>query len=267
MLDARLRSVLARAGIGIVRATPERDIARTLNGLWPVQTNVDLIRIGSPHDGGYVLLDDLDGISDLFSPGVQDNWRFEEELVALTGARPHLLDCNGAPEGIPFEVRKAFLGGFTDKGQLGVNEWIQSCAPSPQSEWILQMDIEGSEFEVIAGLDHDLLSRFRGVIIELHRLDLLSDAGWHQFVFLPFLRKMLDKFVPVHLHANNAAPPLNIYGFQIPRLLEITFWRRDRVETFKGKPTLPIQLDAKNMPDKPDIDLNWCFAGSAVGSK
>ena len=243
--------------MGLVRATPERDIARTLNALWPVQTNLNLIRIGSPHDGGYVLADDLVGISDLFSPGVQDNWRFEEELVALTEARPHLLDCNGAPKGIPFEVRKAFLGGFTDKEQLGVNEWIQSCTPSYRSDWILQMDIEGSEYEVISGIHSELLKRFRGILLEIHRLDLLLDTNWFVFTLQPFMRKLLRDFVPIHIHANNSARPVYAYGYEIPRLLEVSLWRRDRCVPGTSVDSLPNGLDAPNVPRKKDIRLSW----------
>ena len=257
MLNTRLRGVLARAGIGIVRATPERDIARTLNALWPVQTNLNLIRIGSPHDGGYILLDDLVGISDLFSPGVQNNWCFEEELVELTGARPHLLDCNGAPEGTPFEVRTAFLGGFSDEDQLGVNDWIHSCSPDERSDWLLQMDIEGSEYEVIAGIQSDLLKRFRGIIVEIHRLDLLVDANWFGFTLQPFMRKLLRDFVPVHIHANNSAGPVYAYGYQIPRLLEVSLWRRDRCIPGPAVDSLPHWLDAPNVPGKRDVRLSW----------
>lgn len=251
------RQVLARAGVALARATPPLDVKATLQALWPVKTNCELLRIGSPHDGGYILLDDLEGVSDLFSPGVQDNWEFETDFVARTGAQAHLLDCNGAPDGSPFEVRKAFLGGFTDESQLGINEWIDTCSPDSRADWFLQMDIEGSEFEVISGIEQRHLNQFRGITIEMHRLDLLADAGWHRFVFQPFLRKLLFSFVPVHLHANNAAPPISLHGFQIPRLLEITFWRKDRIDQGGRVPRLPIPLDARNSRDQEDLEIAW----------
>lgn len=251
------RQVLARAGMAVVRATPLAGLKATLEALWPVTTNHGLLRIGSPHDGGYILLDDLEGVSDLFSPGVQDNWQFETDFVARTGAQAHLLDCNGAPDGSPFEVRKAFLGGFTDESQLGVNDWIESCSPDSRADWFLQMDIEGSEFEVISGIEQQLLNQFRGITIELHRLDLLADAGWHQFVFEPFLRKLLVSFIPVHIHPNNVAPPISMYGFQIPRLLEATFWRKDRIDALGPVSRLPITLDARNAQDLAGIPIEW----------
>jgi len=207
--------------------------------------------------------DDLEGITHLFSPGVFDSWTFEGDLVAATGASAHLVECNEPPPGCPFPVERALLGGFTDGHRLGIDHWIESHAAVGEGDWILQMDIEGGEYEVINGMSQHHLAQFRIMVIEVHRLELLADAAWHDFVFRPFLEKLLTELVPIHLHANNAAGMVNIHGTGVPKLLEITLLRRDRLPVTTTPARLPHHLDTPNLPGVPDLRLRWPCAWSA----
>jgi hypothetical protein len=47
----------------------------------PVSTKYDLIRLGGPHDGGYLVPNGLVGIQACFSPGVSKVSNFELDLA------------------------------------------------------------------------------------------------------------------------------------------------------------------------------------------
>jgi hypothetical protein len=66
----------------------------------PVATNIPLIRIGADEDGGYLIPDDLTGISACYSPGVDQIASFETALLEH-GIPSHLADLSveGPPPG------------------------------------------------------------------------------------------------------------------------------------------------------------------------
>jgi hypothetical protein len=57
----------------------------------------------------------------------------------------------------------------------------------------------------------------------------------------------------VHNHPNNAMGTVDLNGFKAPRLLEITFLRKDRIQKYEGFCDLPHALDFPNLNDRPDI--------------
>jgi len=59
-----------------VSATPLATLAALIARLHPVPCGHELIRVGSAHDGGYLIPDDLGGIAMCFSPGVSTNADF-----------------------------------------------------------------------------------------------------------------------------------------------------------------------------------------------
>ena len=57
---------LYQNGVYVENATPAQRLEQLAQALRPVQTRYPLIRIGSTHDGGYLVPDDLGGISACF---------------------------------------------------------------------------------------------------------------------------------------------------------------------------------------------------------
>lgn len=119
------------------------------------------------------------------------------------------------------------------------------------------MDIEGAEYGVTAGMSQKYLSGFRGLITEMHNFHAIVDWNWMTFTLKPFLRKLLTEFVPVHVHPNNAVQPITAYGTVIPRMLEVTWWRRDRITDFSPVDSIRSGLDMANILAFSDIELNW----------
>ena len=68
---------LYQNGVYVENATPVQRLQQLAPAMRPVQTRFPLIRIGSAHDGGYLVPDDLSGISACFSPGVEVNSSFD----------------------------------------------------------------------------------------------------------------------------------------------------------------------------------------------
>jgi len=73
-----------RSGIYIERALPTPGIVNWSQSIAPKSTNLELIGIGSLDGGGYLFLNDIEGIQAVFSPGVGEKSQFEK-VFAGTG--------------------------------------------------------------------------------------------------------------------------------------------------------------------------------------
>jgi hypothetical protein len=141
-----------------------------LVSLYPVKTNFELVRIGGNNDGGYLIPNDLEGITTCFSPGVDVTASFEKDLLGR-GIKSHLADAsvNAPPDGLEVaSFEKMFLGGVADKDHITLEQWTRRSG-GYVGDWILQMDIEGSEYDL---LDYIFSNNFqvniRYLIVQFH---------------------------------------------------------------------------------------------------
>ena len=149
--------------------------------LRPKKISGELVRIGRSGDGGYLIPNDLGGISGLFSPGVADNSSFEEFFADL-GVPCFLLDASidASPLKHPnFNFRKEWLLGVTEPGlSTTLSDWMSGSKINFQGNGILQMDIEGAEYSVLESTSREILNEFRIIVIELHQMgNLRHDFG------------------------------------------------------------------------------------------
>lgn len=242
-------------GVSIGRGVDKNRLRDLATRLHPVTTEKALVRIGGDGDGGYLVPDDLDGVVACFSPGVGSVTSFDEHL-AVRGMPCYLAD--GSIEKPPFggpliHFKKKFLGVVDDDATMTLDAWLKECAPA-QGDLLLQMDIEGSEWPVLLNVSDDALSRFRILVLELHSLERLIDKFSFQIMGAAFDR-LLRKFAVVHLHPNNVERAADVGGFSIPRYLEVTLVRRDRIEPTGYATEFPHPLDRKNVAGKPDLVL------------
>lgn len=230
-----------------------------INLLKPVATNKNLIRFGSSTDGGYLIPDDLDGISACFSPGVADCVSFETSC-AERGMKVFLADhsVDQLPaEDHNFHFIKKFIGANTTENFIRLDEWITSSNIDGSSDLILQMDIEGSEYEALISSSDEVMKRFRILIIEFH--------GLHNLWSYPFFRlaksafdRLLKFHSCVHIHPNNARGICKINGLEIPKLMEFTFYRKDSFQISSEVLSYPHPLDKDNTNFK-HIALPKCW--------
>ncbi len=72
-------------------------------------------------------------------------------------------------------------------------------------------------------------------------------------------KKLLQNHTIVHLHPNNCCGIENRMGVQIPRVMEFTFLRNDRITKKKKQLNFPHYLDKDCIEEKPHLSLpkNW----------
>jgi hypothetical protein len=224
----------------------------------PFRTSHDLIRLGPDRDGGYLVPDDLEGISALFSPGVEAKSEFEREC-ADQGMKVFMADKSVDSPAISHELfhfTKKHLGAYTDTETMTLDGWFEG-AGSPTGDLMLQMDIEGAEYEVLLSISEALLGRFRIVVIEMHNLHWLWSKPYFDLASKA-IDKVLKSHLCVHIHPNNWNGIHRYRGLEIPRVAEFTFLRRDGVVDTQPARQFPHPLDRPNGPG-PELALPECW--------
>lgn len=255
-----LKRVLARIKYLVTgQASSKSEVLHFLHKIRPMTTNQTLIRIGSVTDGGYLIPDDFEGIEICFSPGVANQSDFELEM-AKRNITSFMADYSVDGPAIPnphFHFEKKFLGPTETEIYTTLESWVNRCAAN-KTDFILQMDIEDSEYEVLLSTPQETLQKFRIMTIEFHRFRKLFTKS--QLAKLNDLfDKLLNDFVIVHNHPNNHARVINYRGLKIPLLTEITFLRKDRVTHSTPTLAFPHPLDRANVNNRPDHPLPECW--------
>jgi hypothetical protein len=234
------------------------DFKKLVKTLRPVKTKYDLIRVGGANDGGYLIPNDLSGIGICFSPGVDVTATFEKDLRAK-GISSHLADASvdGAPDGLEVQsFTKKHLGASNEGEYMTLEYWVKAKESViwPVGDFILQMDIEGAEYQTILATPLDTMRRFRIIAIEVHNAQhWFNPVSWG--VVQGFFDKLLTDFHVVHLHPNNNCPMMQVDNVLFPTVFELTLLRKDRASAEGFADDLPHPLDQPNVLDKPDRPL------------
>ncbi len=253
----RERAAVSEADHGV--ATTPQELQAFFDGFHVVDAGVPLVRIGPAGDGGYLLPDDLSGISACFSPGVAGEIGFDVEL-ADRGIPVHMIDqsVTGLPRPhVRIDFEPLFLGTRTETGWTTLSDWVERRAPG-DGDLLLEMDIEGAEWAVLLTTSRDTLRRFRILVLELHDLHLMAKRSSLHVVRAVFDRLLID-FEFVHVHQNNHEYPVSYAGFDLNPVVEATLLRKDRVIHARPRAELPHPLDAANtdvVADHP-LDPRW----------
>jgi hypothetical protein len=238
------------------------DVQQLVSSLKPKAFGGSLVRFGPESDGGYLLPDDLDGVSACISPGVSTECGFDRQ-IADRGIPVFLLDASVPSAPVhhdQFRFFPLFLGSRTASEFVTIDDFYQKHLESKHDEdLLLQMDIEGAELDVIDTISDALLKKFRIMVIEFHHLE-------HIFEPMGFARfsRTFDRLSQfhevVHIHPNNHSGTARSGSIEIPKLLEITYYRKDRSNFSESKfPLFPHPLDASNVPDRSPLALPKCW--------
>jgi hypothetical protein len=217
--------------------------------LRPVDCGIDLIRLGGPADGGYLIPDDLKEIKYCFSPGVNTIAEFENQL-ADRGITSFLADFSVdrspiAREEVVFD--KKYLGASDRDEFFTLSTWKDKYLKDYTGDLLLQMDIEGFEYEVILSAPDSLLNQFRIIVIEFHALDKLFDSFTFG-IFASCFDKLLQNFNVVHIHPNTTSEIVGRGEIQIPKSMEFTFLNKRRAQQANPILKFPHPLDEDNEP-------------------
>lgn len=260
-----IRQILSPTKIFPSKTTKAKDLRSLIHAMKVTPIEDELIRIGPNQDGGYLVPDCISGIKHCFSPGVAESSDFELSL-ANQGIEVYLADrsVDAPPITHPnFHFQKKFIASrdCNSDGLMTLDSWYSDMIEPPSNkspEAILQMDIEGQEYEVLHNISDKLLSRFRVIIVEFHRLYQLADRYSYRWMSSAF-HKLLQSHAVVHIHPNNNRKTLSLHGVKIPANMEITFLRRDYIKPTNKTLIFPHPLDQKCVTLKSDVVLPACW--------
>lgn len=225
-----------------------------LKRLFPLSTNKELVRFGPAGDGGYLIPNDLSGIDVCFSPGVSFVSGFEKDCANL-GMKVFLAD--GSVEGPAdahelFSFTKKFIGGTAREGFITLEDWVAASTEDKKSDLMMQIDIEGHEYEVFLAAPDALMRRFRIFVIEFHLLDELLNIWSDKYKqIIDVFDKILQTHSCVHIHPNNCCGSFRHRSIDIPRVMEFTFLRNDRISHATYQTSFPNPLDYDNTSNPP----------------
>jgi hypothetical protein len=247
----------------LFKAPNSADLELTLCRLQPrhLPKNLSLIRLGGYDDGGYVMPDCLEGVFQCLSPGVGPSVSFESDLYNKYGIKSHLIDASVK------KIESEYILSYTDKflssdtydEYISFNDWCSKLQVSSTKDYILQMDIEGGEFESILSLSEKYLNSFKIIAIELHFLDHIASKAFFS-IFNAFLSKLLRYHYVIHLHPNTNSGMDYVDGMKIDKTIEVTLLHKKLYEDIprhKGINFYPISnLDSSNVPNIADRQLS-----------
>lgn len=263
LLKSAAMNVLALGKAYPTRLTPEHDVHSLIESLAPRFSGKELIRFGPARDGGYLVPDDLAAIGACFSPGVSILSGFEKDC-ADRGMDVFLADrsVEGPAENHErFHFTRKYIGVTTNDDFMTMDDWVASSLPGSTVDLMLQIDIEGYEYETFLAMSDGLMRRFRVIVAEFHDLDQLWNLPFFRIASRAF-EKILQTHTCVHIHPNNHIPLLTKEGLAIAPATEFTFLRHDRLGLGASAPfatVFPHPLDADNTTRQPHAALPKCW--------
>ncbi len=220
-------------------------------------------RWGPASDGGYVVpAEVMRQANVLVSGGVSDNVEFEARVAReATDIRIGLFDhtISKAPDHTPSNATWHRLGLGDEPGFISLEEAALLSGAKPDEPVALKLDIESSEWELLATTPATFWERVTVLMIELHGLDRITD--WSRYARL--LGNLKSHLLLIHLHGNNYARVVHLKreGIEIPIVMEATYINRKlipsshRPEVWNhGAPTL---IDRPNNPQIIDIAFDF----------
>ena len=241
----------------IEKKVDEEKISILLKKILPLNTGLELIRLGEENDGGYLIPNDLNNIELCFSAGVGELTKFEKDLKQKYNINSILADFNDINENILPESSKFIKKKISfelGKDNLNLNEFI-----SFEKDIILKIDIEGDEYLNLINFDEKKFDNVRILIIELHDLRNLRSNFFYQ-MFEKFLNKLCMHFYICHLHPNNSSKIKKIGKYLIPDMIELTLINKKRIKKkINNYSLIPHPLDQKTDPNQKEIFVfdNW----------
>lgn len=214
------------------------------------------IRIGKEADGGYVMLDDFTGIGAAYSIGICDEVSWD---VAMAERGIDVFQYDHTIDRLPvehprFHWSKTGLGPRTTAELETLPRLLDRNGHHGRDDLLLKCDIEGCEWDVLAGLPDDCLRHFRQIVIEIHFLERLADPEFAAVVERAVAVLTAGHRV-IHVHANNHRPYSLVGGIPVPSVLELTLVRTRDVGLETSDELFPGPLDSPCYKGRADFRL------------
>jgi hypothetical protein len=214
------------------------------------------LRIGKQCDGGYVMLDDFEGITAAYSIGICDEVSWD---LTMAERGIDVFQYDHTIDALPLEharfhwAKKGLGASVTDELET-LPRLIEMNGHRGRSDLLLKCDIEGCEWEVLAALPPDCLRQFRQIVLEIHYLERLTDPDFAMLVERAVAVLTADHRV-IHVHANNHRPYSIVGGVPLPSVLEMTLVRAHDVRLETTDEVFPSPLDTPCYRGRADFSL------------
>jgi hypothetical protein len=214
-------------------------------------------RLGREADGGYVMLDRLDGIDAAYSLGIFDEVSWDLEMANRGIPVIQYDDSVDAPpvehKHFTFSKKRIASSPNSELGHESL-EGIVEGRKHDGKKLILKMDIEGSEWSVLDAVKEDTLKLFDQILLEVHDFCRIPEYEFRERALRVF-KKLNLSHTPIHVHANNTSRVIKLVDFYFVDALELTYVRSDNYTFTECDEIFPGRFDCPNDPKKPDIFL------------
>jgi len=227
------------------------------------KTNLSLTRIGPKNDSGYLLPENLDDIDYCISPGVGDAFEFEINLKKKWNIQSLLIDGT-LKKSLEDKIRNLNefkfinknLSNKDTKNQISFSTILKSFE---NKKLMLQMDIEGSEYNILNNISESHLKRFNYIVIEFHDFDQIKKNLLNKKIF-GIIDKINKYFTLIHIHPNNCCDVFKVSSINIPNVFEATYVNNSLINFKKlEKLNFPHPEDSPNLSYKKEILLDNFF--------
>ncbi len=228
------------------------DLPLSLLGIFEcVEILEPIQRIGGSGDGSYILAGNQFNDCLLVSGGISNNNEFELELANM-GATGFQFDGSiSHPPKLHERLgfRQVYVGrrfGFLNLQEM-TREGLEFMSMPPRAK-ILKLDIEGSEWDLLAG---ETLADFDQIIIEMHGLFEVMRINGN--LKLQVLNNLVDNFYTIYANGNNCCGFTNIGGYPIPNIAEFSFVNKKKFTRKGAAITNPSPI--VNIPGRPPLRI------------
>ncbi len=255
---------------GVLDQSPQRELAgmasdalgadtrRILRWLEPQRLcDHGLVRLGNAGDGGYVCVDDWDGLDTAFSFGINDDISWDRD-VADRGLRVYQFDhtvADPAPDDDRMVFEPKMIAPHPGAGQQDLAGLIRvHDQRRERPNIILKTDIEGHEWGMLGATPEADLARIAWIVGEFHYFQGLAEPEVRA-VLDRELRRLGEQFALVHVHSNVWGGYSSLGNVIFPNVIEATFVNRRTYRTAEGRELFPTELDRTCDDRLPDFYL------------
>ena len=216
---------------------------------------LDLIRVGGPTDGGYVMAAPL-AASGAISIGVGSDVSWDQD-AGTRGIPVAMFDhtIRKLPALVPNGTfyRLGIGSGQGPKTQP-LDQLLMVAGFTGRDDLLLKMDVEGAEWAALTQPGPADLQPFTQIVVELHGIAGLKDEGSAEPI-LAAIEHLTKSHVPVHVHANNYDELVRFGNWWFPNAIELSLIRRDILTDAQPAVTMRTDLDAPCDPRVTEINL------------
>lgn len=237
--------------------TEEYDIILQMHQCLKVATvpGKEMVRVGNPHDGGYMMLDDFSMGNIAYSFGINNDVSWDSAMVSK-GYKVYMYDHT--IDALPYEdtnfffFRKGIADRINHSPELdSLDHYIVVNRHQGIDHMILKMDVEGAEWGALQMISSSILQQFDQIVLEVHGLCDLPNLPSK----IRELRHVNQTHQLIHIHPNNYAKVLWINHKPFPDTLELTYVNKNNRKFISSDSVFPISSDAPCLENYPEIEL------------